>query len=96
MRKFVFAHGVLNVGPEIVDDVDDAYDHEHLLRQLGAYDVGAPGQGYGVVEDGAARIDVDADGLERALVDAGFTVVRSQLLRWDDGDESFDSPFEDE
>ena len=53
-------------------------------------------QGYGVVEAGVARIDVDADGLERALVDAGFEVTRAQLLRWDDGDEGFDSPFEDE
>jgi hypothetical protein len=96
VRKFVFANGLLNVGPEIVDGLDDAYDHEHLLRQLGEYGVGTPDQGYGVVDDGVARIDVDAEGLERALVDAGFSVTRAQLLRWDDGDESFDSPFEDE
>jgi hypothetical protein len=96
MRKFVFAAGLLNVGPEIVDGVDDAYDHEHLLRQLGEYETGKPGLGFGVVEAGVARIDVDAEGLERALVDAGFEVARAQLLRWDDGDEGFDAPFEDE
>ncbi|HET8605527.1 MAG TPA: hypothetical protein VFL66_00715 [Gaiellaceae bacterium] len=96
MRKFVYANGILNVGPEISDLLDDEYDHGHLLRQLGEYEFGAPGQGYGVVEGETARIDVDADGLEEALREVGFEVRRIKLIRWDDGDEEFDSAGEDE
>ncbi len=96
MRKFVYANGILNVGPEISDLLDDEYDHAHLLRQLGEYEFGEPGQGYGVVEGETARIDGDAEGLEEALGDFGFEVRRIKLVRWDDGDEEFDSAFEDE
>jgi hypothetical protein len=73
VRKFAFAAGVLNVGPEVTSWEDD-YEHEQLLRQLGDYDVGAPGQGFGTIELGLARIEVDAPGLEQALRDAGFDV----------------------
>ena len=73
MRKFAFARGVLNVGPEVSSWEDD-YDHEQLLRQLGEYEVGAPGQGFGAIEHDLARIEVDAPGLEQALRDAGYDV----------------------
>ena len=96
MRKFVYANGILNVGPEISDMLDDEYDHAHLLRQLGEYGFGEPGQGYGVIEGEVARIDVDADGLEDSLAEMGFQVRRIKLVRWDDGDEEFDSAYEDE
>jgi len=89
-RKFVYARELLNVGPEL-GSADDEYDHEQLLRQLGEYDVGAPGQGFGEIDAGVARIEVDATGLEQALVEAGYRVERVELLRWDDGDEPFDS-----
>ena len=75
MRRFAFARGVLNVGPEISSWEDD-YEHEQLLRQLGEFDVGAPGQGFGELEGGVARIAVDADGLEAALRERGYEVTR--------------------
>jgi hypothetical protein len=90
-RKFVYARETLNVGSEIASP-DDEYDHEQLLRQLGVYELGVPGHGFGEIDGDVARIDVDADGLERALRDAGYRVERAQLLRWDDGDEPFDAP----
>lgn len=91
MRKFVYAGGILNVGPEISDLLDDEYDHAHLLRQLGEYSFGEPGQGYGVIEGEVARIDVDADGLEQSLEELGFEVRRIRLARWREDDEDDES-----
>ncbi len=73
VRKFAFSRGVLNVGPAITSWEDD-YGHDQLLRQLGDYDVGAPGQGFGTIDGDLARIDVDAEGLESALRDRGYDI----------------------
>ena len=81
MRKFVYASGILNVGPEIVDWEEDDYTHADLMKELGVYDFGGDGQGYGVVEGDVARIDVDADGLEESLEEVGLEVRRIRLVR---------------
>ena len=80
MRKFVYANGILNVGPEIVGWDDDDYGHDDLLKELGVHEFGGEGQGYGVVEGEVARIDVDADGLEESLEEVGFEVRRIRLV----------------
>ena len=80
MRKFVYANGILNVGTEIVDWDADDYTHGDLLKELGVYEFGGPGQGYGVVEGDVARIDGDADGLEQSLQEVGFEVRRLRLV----------------
>ena len=96
MRKFVYANGILNVGPEIVDWDADDYTHGDLLKELGVYEFGAPAQGYGVVEGDVARIDGDADGLEQSLQEVGFEVRRLRLVdvrdevRDDAGDRALD------
>jgi hypothetical protein len=80
MRKFVMANGILNVGQEIVDWEQDDYTHADLLKELGVHEFGADGQGYGVIENEIARIDVDCDGLEESLGDFGFEVRRIRLV----------------
>src|SRR3954454_11148872 len=80
VRKFVYANGILNVGPEIVDWDEDDYTHGDLLKELGVYEFGGAGHGYGVVEGDVARIDGDADGLEESLQEVGFDVRRIRLV----------------
>jgi hypothetical protein len=81
MRKFVMANGILNVGQEIVDWEQDDYTHADLLKELGVHEFGGEGQGYGVIEDDVARIDVDCDGLEQSLEELGFEVRRIRLVK---------------
>jgi len=79
VRKFVYANGILNVGPEIVNWDDDDYAHADLLKELGVHEFGGEGQGFGVVEGDVARIDVDTDGLAESLQEVGFEVRRIRL-----------------
>ena len=81
MRKFVMAGGILNVGPEIVDWEQDDYTHSDLLKELGVQEFGGEGQGYGVIENDVARIDLDCDGLEQSLEELGFDVRRIRLVK---------------
>jgi hypothetical protein len=80
MRMFVYVNGILNVGPEIDELLENEYTHGDLLKQLGEYEFGEPGQGFGVIEGDAARIDVDADGLDESLEQLGFEVRRIKLI----------------
>jgi hypothetical protein len=102
VRKFVIANGILNVGPEIIDWEQDDYTHSDLLKELGVHEFGGEGQGYGVIENDVARIDVDCDGLDRSLEELGFEVRRIRLVkvkdevRDDEGERESDEDDEDD
>jgi len=68
------ANGILNVGREIVEWEQDDYPHSDLLKELGVQEFGGEGQGYGVIENDVARIDVDCDGLDQDEVAAFMPV----------------------
>jgi hypothetical protein len=97
VRKFVYVNGILNVGPEIADLLEDEYTHGDLLKQLGEYQFGDEGQGFGVIEGDVARIDVDADGLDDSLEQLGFEVRRIKLINRPviDDDGELDDEFDD-
>jgi hypothetical protein len=62
------------------------------------HEFGGEGQGYGVIENDVARIDVDCDGLDQSLEELGFEVRRIRLVkvknevRDDEGDREDDEP----
>lgn len=98
----MIANGILNVGPEIIDWEQDDYTHSDLLKELGVLEFGGEGQGYGVIENDVARIDVDCEGLDQSLEELGFEVRRIRLvkvkdeIRDDEGERESDADEDDD